>query len=84
MEVLGSALVSGALASCQKLCLDSNQIGDVGLSALAGLRQRGLALTFLTSTTTRSGPDEALADALPGGAGPVAGVLAPQCLVTMP
>ena len=35
MEVLGGALVSGALASLKTLILSSNSIGDVGITALA-------------------------------------------------
>ena len=35
MEVLGNALVSGALPALEKLGLASNQIGDAGISSLA-------------------------------------------------
>ena len=41
MEVLGNALVSGALAQCTFIDLSFNQIGDAGLSALAGALSSG-------------------------------------------
>ena len=41
MEVLGLALVSGALPQLEKLWLGRNSIGDAGLSALADVVSRG-------------------------------------------
>jgi hypothetical protein len=47
MELLAAALISGALASCQELNLNSNHIGDIGISALAEALGKG-ALDHLT------------------------------------
>ena len=48
MEVLGLALVSGALASLKTLSLDSNKIGDAGMTAFADAVGNG-ALAQLTT-----------------------------------
>ena len=72
MEMLGSALVSGALACCRMLSLHSNQIGDVGLSALASACASGAlaSLTELSLFDNQIGDAgmSALADALSKGA----------------
>ena len=47
VEVLGLALVSGALPQLKDLWLSENSIGDVGLSALADVVSKG-ALDHLT------------------------------------
>ena len=60
MEVLGLALISGALPALKLLLLNSNQIGDVGLSALADAVSKG-ALPKCTNIFTFANPasDEA-------------------------
>ena len=72
MEVLGLALVSGALASLEVLFLENNQIRDAGLSALAEAVGKGALdkLTRLRLNSNQIGDAglQALADALGKGA----------------
>ena len=67
------AVPRGPLASCQRLELDSNQIGDVGLSALAEACRANGALdkvTVLELQSNKIGEDgmNAFADAVGEGA----------------
>jgi hypothetical protein len=72
MEVLGLALVSGALASLKVLDLRSNDIGDDGMKALAAACASGALAqcTYISLTANRIGDAgiTAFASALESGA----------------
>ena len=72
MEVLGNALVSGALGNLTFLRLDSNQIGDPGMQALAGAVSNGalpqLEKLWLGGNSIGDAGLSALADVVSRGA----------------
>ena len=74
MEVLGLALISGALPSLEYLFLGNNQIGDVGLSALAEAVGKGALPALQTLALSHNNIGDAglsaLAEAVGKGALP--------------
>ena len=55
MEVLCSGLARGALANCQSIDLDQNQIGDAGMQAFSEAIRSG-ALPSLQTLSVDDGP----------------------------